>query len=441
MLDETQTDWTDDLSSIGYSLTGTLPTVDTINSINYDMSNWMYTQSGKAINIPSGGTVDIYARGAAKDYDSSKSYAVMAWQSTAGYYNGKSELSMISNSGKIAAVNETENTLAIRQIRVAVCSSSQTTVVKVYSTSTGEHFNAFKYVLSDITYYFVLDNIQTDWSRDLNSLGYSLTQTIHSHPSVSIGDIFPYNKINTSTSSGKEQIIYADSNTKSSLPQLVYYNTDLTSTPYYMERTNDYRVKIISQDWGLSFQQATVDSSIKLVFSVINNTSSTIQFSGVKMALSSNMSIVVKVYNINTKTFIDAYKNTVDDYNTSKLSDYYYVLDGVQNSWTNNLNSIGYVENQIIKLYFNQNNIYDNTVLSENNFMFYVYKDTNGTQKSTFEGGTSSTQWEILGLYNVNGEELDFSEDYIRWINSANIYYKSVSSRGLQAQYVLLRIS
>jgi hypothetical protein len=58
--------------------------------------------------------------------------------------------------------------------RVAVCSSSEATVVPVYDSSNNA-YNAFKFTASGTDYYYVLDGTQTDWTNDLSSIGYSLT--------------------------------------------------------------------------------------------------------------------------------------------------------------------------------------------------------------------------------------------------------------------------
>lgn len=427
---------------ITYKMEVKLPYVDITDT--FGSSNWIKTsiQNEKVI-VQSGQSVNLYSSsGNLISYDTTKSYAVIGWQSDAGFYNGMSEFSLTNESNELIAINNTDDTLEVKQIRIAVCSTKDVTVIKVYNKTTGETFNAFKFVSSGINNYFILDGIQTDWATDLNSIGYSLIQTINVKPTVKTGNTFPYNKVNNSVSSNDEITIYADSNTKSSIPELTYYDTGLTNTPYYIEWTTNYRIRSISQIWGISFKSTTIESSTKRVLSVVNTSNETLQFSGESIALTNNIAIVVKVYNINSKVFFDAYKCTIKgaNNNTNNYADYYYVLDGTHSSWVENLVSIGYVQGQTIKLYFNQNNINSDFGLNENNWMFYVFNGINAQQTTQFSGGTSSTQWEILGLYNANGEKLDSSEDYIWWINSANIYYKSVSSRGLQAQYVILRI-
>ena len=59
----------------------------------------------------------------------------------------------------------------LSEMKFATCDAPDTAVVKVYDTQNNE-YNAFKYTADGTDYYYVLDEIQTDWTDDLESIGY-----------------------------------------------------------------------------------------------------------------------------------------------------------------------------------------------------------------------------------------------------------------------------
>lgn len=151
---------------------GPLPTVSIIN--NFGSYNWLQTQSGTAVTVNAGDSVPLYIRSIGRAaYDSNKSYAVLQWQVTQQVTAGRTEFSIINDSGNVSAMNVSGSALSFLQARVAVCSSNQAEIVTVYNTS-NEAFNAFKYTLDGTDYYYVLDGTQTDWTDDLGSIGYVL---------------------------------------------------------------------------------------------------------------------------------------------------------------------------------------------------------------------------------------------------------------------------
>ena len=176
VIDGIQANWTDDLASIGYSEVVQLPTV----SVNGDFgtNNWLFRNSDASVgSISAGGTQVLWI---ANDqyqvsYDSTKSYAVLTWY----YGTGGSDvgangaLSIVSSSDYIAAKNDTSSTVNLYALRCAVCSSADATVVHVYDKSTGVAYNAFKYASEGTDYYYILDGVQSDWTDDLASIGYS----------------------------------------------------------------------------------------------------------------------------------------------------------------------------------------------------------------------------------------------------------------------------
>lgn len=176
VLDGTQTDWTDDLSSIGYSLTPVivLPTVSDLDWFSFSGA----VQQLITIYPGAGSAIAIYVWGSSttKPYDLSCSYAVSQWNSSSGVKGGATELSIInynSSGGILGARNDTQNELSVWSVHVYSCSSNQATVVTVYDSS-NVAYNAFKFIENNTDYYYVLDGTQTDWTDDLSSIGYRL---------------------------------------------------------------------------------------------------------------------------------------------------------------------------------------------------------------------------------------------------------------------------
>ena len=179
VIDGIQTDWTDDLSSIGYSEVVPLPTIS--NGGDFSDNNWTMPDVNASTTVSVLGDSSVVAYSASSQsagqtysYDSTKSYTVIQWQTTEGTRAGAIEFSVVDMSGNIGIKNNTANQFSVLQVRIAVCSSADATVVHVYDKSTGVAYNAFKYALEGIDYYYILDGVQSDWSDDIDSLGFAL---------------------------------------------------------------------------------------------------------------------------------------------------------------------------------------------------------------------------------------------------------------------------
>lgn len=182
VLDGTQTDWTDDLSSIGYHLPVVLPIVTTSGYWNNNQYNWLQSTEGPE-NVPANSLSSVlhygYAEGAQTvyvypDYEPGKKYGIVQWQQSGGTTSGRTEFEIVESNGKMCVKNVSGGTLTFYQAKVAVCSSNQATVITVYNSS-NTAYNAFKFTANNTDYYYVLDGTQTDWTDDLSSIGYSLT--------------------------------------------------------------------------------------------------------------------------------------------------------------------------------------------------------------------------------------------------------------------------
>ena len=177
VLDGVQTDWTDDLSSIGYHLPIPLPTVEIFAD---SVSGWCCTSSfPNTINLSSNNIVELYNsdRGGTvtgrSACDTSKKYSLIQWQAVQMVLEGRTEIEIESDTGYLRAKNVSNSAVTFLQARIVVCSSSDATVEMVLDVD-NNRFNAFKYTLNGTDYYYVLDGTQTDWTDDLSSIGYRL---------------------------------------------------------------------------------------------------------------------------------------------------------------------------------------------------------------------------------------------------------------------------
>lgn len=86
--------------------------------------------------------------------------------------------SILESSGSvIISRSNGTNTGTIYYILFATCSDKTSTVTDVFD-SQNNAFKSFKFTSEGTDYYYVLDQIQTDWTDDLSSIGYSLEPTV-----------------------------------------------------------------------------------------------------------------------------------------------------------------------------------------------------------------------------------------------------------------------
>jgi len=229
-----------------YSPVVSLPTVSSTGDFG---DNWVYANASfavQSISPDSGSRAKYNWRGYANDitYDDSKSYAVIQWQETDGARAGAIEFSMEKASNYLFIKNISSQTLNFLKAHIAVCSSNQATVINVYN-SLNVAYNAFKYSTNGSDYYYVLDGTQTDWTDDLESIGYYLGPTVTLYMrsgNKAIDDDFTNN---TGVSGGYH--VYADS---------------AVTTPYYWDYTKRYergRYNSETGKWTASSVQTQAD--------------------------------------------------------------------------------------------------------------------------------------------------------------------------------------
>ena len=171
-------DYTDNLINIfsdegSDTPTPTLPEVFTSGYFG-GTNELKFTISGSTYTFDHGVTTLVYNinTGDYEDYDSTKSYTVIKCVNYQGETIIRTGITVKSNNDKIYMKNESGSSISVARVKLAV-SSSDVEVVTVYNAS-NEAFNAFKYILNNIVYYYVLDQVQVNWTNDLSSINYLL---------------------------------------------------------------------------------------------------------------------------------------------------------------------------------------------------------------------------------------------------------------------------
>lgn len=193
----------------------------------------------------------------------------------------------------------------------------------------------------------------------------------------------------------------------------VTINAGLTSTGWYVgstgqpfvyDSTKSYGACIAMDDVGGNNINPTVfalvDSSGELAVKNISNSPVNVGVIYVSVCSSSDATVIT-VYDSSNNNPYNAFKYTSDG------TDYYYVLDGTQTDWTDDLASIGY---RMYKIYTgwcksDHSNIYFD-LWSECNLL-----DDSGNQITRTSGMGNPT---IYKLYNSNGDEVS-SSFTIQW--------------------------
>jgi hypothetical protein len=321
----------DEWAESGWTLSA-LPTVSI--SGNFGVNNWLDNGAQSTpTSVSPDSVVTLYIRNLTEIpvYDVTKSYGIIQWQTTAGTTAGRTEFAIVESSGNIAAKNVSSSTLSFYTTRVAVCSSSDATLVTVYDSSNNA-YNAFKYTSSGTDYYYVLDGVQTDWTDDLSSIGYSLTIQL---PTVSVNGDFDYAD-NWLAVQGGTSVSVSSGGTIQLCQHTSPYNTPV---PYDT-----------SKSYGVI--KSKVTSEMYYGFSIINsggyiyakNTSvpsASLNILEARIAVCSSSQVdVIAVYNDNISLFTkyNAFRYTING------KSYYYVLDGVQTDWVDidGLDALGY---------------------------------------------------------------------------------------------------
>ena len=336
-------------------------------------------------------------------------------------FNNLNAFDLVSASGGSLSKNTTTDRYDMYNVW-----NNSITIHAQYSEQNQVKYNAFKYLLSSVPYWYVIDGIQTDWTDDLSSIGYSEVQLLpivtkrndlyiepdnYNHQIGSGSEAFLYEYVNGSY----RGLLYDDTTKKQCVYGWMYLNSGTWERYYY----------------GLS---AVLKSGTSDSLGVRNDTSSTIDVTRILYAECSDpLAIIITVYN-SQNAYFNAFKYTVDSV------DYYYVLDGVQNDWTNDLSSIGYEikDFEEITLYFNatlypQINITSSfTGNVDSSKVYDLYLDQACTQ--LWNGYDYSNDYE-LGYYSSS------TGNWVKRISSVSEMPSTTTSSGYKFGYVLLDTS
>ena len=364
VIDGTHNTWTDDLNVWGYTEVQPVVTLPTVTNRVCDSA----ASEGVTGWWPGNNTV--YSSGTAIPYDESKSYSFQMYRSSSStVWTFTTILSARSYNGNLSAYNTSSDVLTVRQASYAECSSNQAIEVQVYNSS-NTAYNAFKYSLDNVDYYYVLDGVQTEWTNDLASIGYSLTPSVVLPTVSQSGNFGEYNWL--ATSINDVESISANSNTTN-----LGYNAS-TIFPNY-DDTKSYGIvqwQVTGGETAGRVEFSIVNASGK--FQAHNNTDSALSFYQAKVAAcSSNQATVITVYNLSNVAY-NAFKYTANN------TDYYYVLDGTQTDWTDDLSSIGYHLISIAYLGAGNTNV-------QWNGWTWLYLNQNGSQSVPFSADMSYT--------------------------------------------------
>ena len=229
-------------------------------------------------------------------------------------FNNLNAFDLVSASGGSLS----KNTTSIRYDMYNVWNNS-ITIHAQYSVQNQVKYNAFKYLLSSVPYWYVIDGIQTDWTDDLASIGYSEVQPVVLPKVTSMGRLT--NSWGILSAGQTETLRDSNGDTVPYDTTACYACKDYYGSGGQGPGTNRDLLSIINVNGIL---KVTASAYVGYVYFVY------------VQKCSSNLATVVPVYNSSNVVY-NAFKFTASG------TDYYYVLDGTQDDWVSDLSSIGYL--------------------------------------------------------------------------------------------------
>lgn len=228
-------------------------------------------------------------------------------------------------SGSIVVTNNTGGTRIVLSVIVVLIDATDAEVVEV-KNQLDEHFRAFKWTSGGTDYYYVEDGNEA-WTDDLAAEGYEEV------PSVVLPTVilmaYNGNEWNYPSSFNTNPLTFVSGE------QAQLYIASSTSFSYESDKVysvGEYQNPSGTTTGRYGFSVVSVNS--KIGCKNISGGSITIQRMSVYRCSDSTASVVT-VYDSSNNTF-NAFKFTANN------TDYYYVLDGVQADWTDDLAGIGY---------------------------------------------------------------------------------------------------
>ena len=306
----------------------TLPTVTYLTNV-YGLTSIASIASGgtsSPLKARVGGVYD-------GDYftkDNSKQYAFFRYNDGVGYKNAGGIFEVAwSQDNYLCAKNVTDGVEDLKSVRIAECSSADAQVVTVYDIEYGDASYAFKFDLSGTYYYSILDSglHPGEWTDDLAAAGYTedSPEPPVSLPTVTLADAYVYSASDPST-----MTIWAGNNfmAKDASGNSIVYDASLLYKAYASYADIDSSIWFNS-GW------VPIESSGQLAIKLDVQSGSRTVHHVCYATCSDSTATVITVYNSSNNAY-NAFKFTASG------TDYYYVLDGTQTDWTDDLSSIGY---------------------------------------------------------------------------------------------------
>lgn len=104
-------------------------------------------------------------------YDSTKVYHTNVGSGSGTTY--RTEFGTISIDGNVGIINRSDNSLNAFGCTTYISDSLDTEITQVVKTADDSVYTAFKYIDNGTSYYYVLDGVQSSWTDDLSSIGYT----------------------------------------------------------------------------------------------------------------------------------------------------------------------------------------------------------------------------------------------------------------------------
>lgn len=231
------------------------------------------------------------------------------------------------SSGSVYATNNTGSSRIVISVIVAMIDATDAEVVEVKNQSDA-HFHAFKWTSGGVPYWYVVDGDE-DWTDDLQSDGYEEVPAV----------VLP--TVTESAGYGTGSITYVSSSDTTNALDM-WDGSDFSGKMEYDSTKTRALSRYSTGSGGLKsvsgiFEIAWRSNGSGPYYMCAKNVSDSSQaFYSTRVAeCSSNQATVVTVYNSSNVAY-NALKFTASG------TDYYYVLDGVQSDWTDDLAGIGY---------------------------------------------------------------------------------------------------
>lgn len=224
----------------------------------------------------------------------------------------------------VFATNKTLSSITVAGHKVYYIDSTDAEIVEVQDGNNVK-YNAFKYTLSGTPYWYVIDGEHDTWTDDLSAWGYSEVPVGPVLPTVSDQTWCSF----TDRAQDRYKIVSADAVAR-------VYDSSKAFDPFLYDANLVYAIKRLYYRYGNTsgVEMPMVNDSGYLAAQ--NTTGSEIQVDGCYfVTCSDSTATVVTVYDSSNNAY-NAFKYTANN------TDYYYVLDGTQTDWTDDLSEWGY---------------------------------------------------------------------------------------------------